>query len=165
LYGHDLSGVEGCRRAADVITYLETLTERRGPTHRSAEMQNSIFIARLAGPVLAWVGLAILLRPQAFRGMVQSFMASPATLYLTGFLALVGSVALVLVHNLWSPDWRVIITVLGWVGVVKGAVIIVRPQSILSLGGVFLARRGAVLVTAAANFIIGLILSYFGYFS
>jgi hypothetical protein len=128
-------------------------------------MHSSIFIARLAGPVLALVGLAILLRPQAFRAVLQSFMASPATLYLTGFLALVGSVALVLVHNLWVLDWRIIITVLGWVGVVKGAVIIVQPQSILSLGRVFAARRDAVLVTAAANFIIGLILSYFGYLS
>jgi hypothetical protein len=128
-------------------------------------MHNSIFIARLAGPVLALVGLAILLRPQAFRAVLQSFMASPATLYLTGFLALIGSVALVLVHNLWVLDWRIIITVLGWVGVVKGAVIIVQPQSILSLGRVFAARRDAVLVTAAANFIIGLILSYFGYLS
>ena len=128
-------------------------------------MHNSIFIARLAGPVLALVGLAILLRPQAFRAVLQSFMASPATLYLTGFLALIGSVALVLVHNLWVADWRIIITVLGWVGVVKGAVIIVQPQSILSLGRVFAARRDAVLVTAAANFIIGLILSYFGYLS
>ena len=128
-------------------------------------MHNSIFIARLAGPVLALVGLAILLRPQAFRAVLQSFMASPATLYLTGFLALIGSVALVLVHNLWVADWRIIITVLGWVGVVKGAMIIVQPQSILSLGRVFAARRDAVLVTAAANFIIGLILSYFGYLS
>jgi hypothetical protein len=128
-------------------------------------MPSSIFIARLAGPVLAWIGLAILLRPAAFRLVLQSFMASPAILYLTGFLALIGSMALILVHNLWVADWRLLITVLGWVGLVKGAVIILQPQSILSLGRVFAARRNAVLVTAAANFVIGLILSYFGYWA
>jgi hypothetical protein len=126
-------------------------------------MHSSIFIARLVGPALAWVGLAILLRPQAFRLVLQSFMASPATLYLTGFLALIGSLALVLVHNLWVADWRVVVTVLGWVGVVKGAAIIMRPESVVALGGLFRAGRGTIFVAAAANLVIGGVLSYFGY--
>jgi hypothetical protein len=126
-------------------------------------MQNSIFLARLAGPVLTVVGLAILIRPRAFREVLQSFLASPATLYLTGSLALLGSLAVVLSHNLWVPDWRLIITVAAWIGLLKGAVIILQPRPILSMARWLAAHRTALLAIGATNSAIGLVLSYFGY--
>jgi uncharacterized membrane protein len=126
-------------------------------------MQNSIFLARLAGPVLTLVGLAILFRPQAFRDVLHSYLASPAMLYLTGFLALLGSMAVVLTHNLWVLDWRLIITVAAWIGLLKGAVIILQPQPILSMARWLATHRNAILVIGATNSVIGLVLSYFGY--
>ncbi|MGB8843725.1 MAG: hypothetical protein WCC64_21955 [Aliidongia sp.] len=128
-------------------------------------MQNSLFLARLGGPVLTLVGLAILFRPRAFRDVLHSFQASPATLYLTGFLAVLGSMALVLTHNLWVLDWRLIITVAAWVGVLKGAVILLQPQPILSLARWFAAHQGAILAIGAMNSVIGLVLCYFGYWA
>ena len=39
-------------------------------------------------------------------------------IFITGVLALIAGLAIVNAHNLWVPDWRVVVTVLGWLSVV-----------------------------------------------
>ena len=41
-------------------------------------MQTSIFLARLIGPVMALVGVSLLVNELAFRKMAQEFLRSPA---------------------------------------------------------------------------------------
>jgi|HubBroStandDraft_1064217.scaffolds.fasta_scaffold00046_28 hypothetical protein len=126
-------------------------------------MTSSFYIARLFGPVFILVALAILLRPHGFRPVLESFLSSPATLFLAGFLALLGSLAVVLVHNLWVLDWRLVITLCAWAGVLKGAVILFSPQAFVTLGrSVFVAHRG-ILASAATALVVGSVLTYFGY--
>jgi uncharacterized membrane protein len=127
------------------------------------DMPVSIFIAKLLGPIYVLVGIALLFRPQAFRALLQEFIASPVLIYLAGVLGLLGGWALVLSHNVWTLDWRLIITLLGWVMVVRAVVTIFRPQWIVSLGSKLLEHRGIFLGAAVINLGIGLVLSYFGY--
>ena len=42
--------------------------------------------------------------------------------------------ALVLTHNVWRADWPVIITILGWLAAIGGAVRIVMPQGTERVG-------------------------------
>ena len=126
-------------------------------------MQTSIFIAKLLGPIFVLVGLAILLRPQMFRDLLQEFLKSPVLMYLAGFLGLLGGLALVLTHNIWALDWRLIITLLGWVSIVRATVTIFQPQQIVSVGSKLLEHRGIFFGAAVIDLVTGLVLSYFGY--
>jgi len=128
-------------------------------------MPTSIFIARLLGPLFVVVGIAIPLRAQAFRDLLQEFIRSPALLYLAGFFGLLGGVALVLTQNVWVLDWRLIITLIGWVTIVRAVVTIFRPEMIVAIGSRIYDSRGIFLGAASINFIIGLVLCYFGYFA
>lgn len=127
-------------------------------------MSASIFIAKLLGPMFVLVGIALPLREQMFRTILRELIQSPILLYLAGFFGLLGGLALVLTHNLWVLDWRVIITLIGWVTIVRAVVTIFQPQWIVALGSELLQRRELLLGAAALNLIIGLVLSYFGYF-
>lgn len=40
----------------------------------------------------------------------------------SGYIALVLGLATVLLHNIWVADWRVVITVFGWLSLLKGVV-------------------------------------------
>ena len=91
-------------------------------------MQPSIFVAKLLGPIFVLVGIAILSKPQAFRALSKEFIDSPALMYLAGFLGLLGGLALVLTHNVWLLDWRLIITLIGWASVVRAVVTIFQPR-------------------------------------
>jgi len=128
-------------------------------------MPTSIFIAKLLGPVFVIVGVALPLRAQAFRTMLQEFIRSPILLYLAGFFGLLGGLALVLTHNVWVLNWRLIITLIGWVTIVRAVVTILRPQIVVTVGSKLLRRRDIFFGAAALNVVIGLVLSYFGYFT
>jgi uncharacterized membrane protein len=126
-------------------------------------MQTSLFIAKLLGPMLLVVGVALLTRLEAFRALLREFIASGVLLYLAGFLGLLAGLALLLTHNVWALDWRVLITLIGWATIVRALVTIFRPQWIVSAGAKLIALKGAFAAAAAVDLIIGAILSYFGY--
>lgn len=126
-------------------------------------MQISLFVAKLLGPVFLVVGVALLTRPEAFRALLREFVASGVMMYLAGFLGLLAGLALVLLHNVWTLDWRVVITLIGWTSLVRAIVTIFRPQAIASIGAKLLERPSAFVVAGAADLVIGAILSDFGY--
>ncbi len=126
-------------------------------------MSTSIFIARLLGPLFVVVGIAVPLKTQMFRAILREFNQSRALLYLAGVLGLVGGLAIVLTHNLWVRDWRLIITLIGWVTILRALVTIFQPQWIVALAGKIGENRSWLVSAAVADLLIGLILSYFGY--
>ena len=79
---------------------------------------HSKLIARLMGPVLLVMGLGMALglwlSPDTFNGVMRDFMGNLAIIWLIGILALVAGLAIINAHNLWIGDWRVLITILGW---------------------------------------------------
>jgi len=127
------------------------------------DMETSIFIAKLLGPMFALVGIAILSKPEAFRALLKEFIESRVLMYLAGYLGLVGGLALVLTQNVWLLDWRLIITLIGWVSIVRAVVTIFQPQRIVSLGVKTMEHQGIFFGAAVIDLVIGLILSYFGY--
>lgn len=126
-------------------------------------MQASLFIARLLGPMFLVVAVALLFKPQMFRTILQEFIGGATWLYLAGFFGLLGGLALVLTHNVWVADWRLIITLIGWITLVRALISIFQPQWIVATGSAILKQRGIFVGAAAMNLIVGLVLSYFGY--
>jgi uncharacterized membrane protein len=127
-------------------------------------MPASIFIAKLLGPIFVLVGAALLVKAQMFRGILQEFIRSQALLYLAGVLGLLGGLALVLTHNVWALDWRVIITLIGWIAIVRAVVTVFEPRLIVALGSKLLQHPGFFFGAAVVDLVIGIALSYFGYF-
>jgi hypothetical protein len=126
-------------------------------------METSIFLARLIGPVLLVMGVGMVANRQGFRTMAEEFLASRALIFLAGLLALVPGLAIVLVHNVWAFDWRLIITVLGWLSVIGGMFRILLPQQVTAVGSAMLARDHVLTVGGIAMLVIGAILTLFGY--
>jgi hypothetical protein len=128
-------------------------------------MQTSLFVAKLLGPVFLVVGAALLSRPEAFRALLREFVASGVLMYLAGFLGLLGGLALLIVHNVWALDWRLVITLIGWASLVRALVTIFRPQAIVSIADRLIEYKGAFRAAAVIDLVIGAALSYFGYWA
>ncbi|MGA7329963.1 MAG: hypothetical protein WBX25_37140 [Rhodomicrobium sp.] len=129
------------------------------------DIQTSVFIARLLGPVFLTAGFALLLDGKRFREILREFIDSPALLYFAGFLGLLGGLALVLTHNVWLISWRLLITVMGWVTLVRALATMFRPQWIVAAGRVYLEHPAYISGAAVLSWVLGFILSYFGYFA
>jgi len=127
-------------------------------------MQTSLFIAKLLGPVYAVVGVALFFKGQMFREILKNFIDSPALVYLAGFMGLLAGLTLVLAHNVWVLDWRLVITLIGWIAIVRALITIFHPHYVVTAGFTILERPKLLFVAASINLAIGLTLSYFGYF-
>ncbi len=126
-------------------------------------MASSIYLARLIGPVALAVALALAFNAATFRAMANEFLASNALVFLSGFLTLVAGVAIVLAHNLWTADWRVIVTIVGWLAIITGAIRLIFPDRAAAFGRPMLHKPHTLQIGAAVWLIVGALLCYFGY--
>src|SRR6478736_1278795 len=121
-------------------------------------MANSLFLARLIGPVMLVVGLAVFANQRGFREMAEEFLASRALMFLSGFILMPAGLAVVLTHNVWAADWRVLITILGWLTAIGGALRMLGPQGLKRAGEAFLRNDRSPQLAGAIWVAIGLVL-------
>jgi hypothetical protein len=126
-------------------------------------MPTSIFLAKLIGPVALAIGIGLIANAAAYRKLADELLRSRALIYLSGLLALSAGLAIVLSHNVWTADWRVLITVIGWLAVLGGVVRVVLPQGTEAIGRRVLQHPQSLLIAAVIWLAIGAILSFFGY--
>ena len=126
-------------------------------------MPNSLFLARLIGPVMLVIGIAVFANPRGFRDMAGEFLGSRALMFLAGFVMMPAGLAIVLTHNLWAADWRVLITVLGWLLAIGGAVRIFEPPFLTRTARGLLKQPHFTTIAAAIWVALGLLFCFFGY--
>jgi hypothetical protein len=126
-------------------------------------MSNSLFLARLIGPVMLVVGLAVFANPRGFREIAEEFLASRALMFLSGLIIMPVGVAIVLTHNIWTADWRVAITVFGWLCAIGGALRLFGPLFVVKAGHAMLRQSYFTPIAAAIWVVLGLLFCFFGY--
>lgn len=128
-------------------------------------MQTSIFLAKIIGPVFLVVGLIVLLNPSRIRTVVREFLQGEAFIFLSGIVTLPIGLALVNTHNVWSWDWRVAITVFGWLAVFAGIARLAFGAQIKHIGAAMIDNQTALMATGILIPLFGAWLSWIGYLS
>ncbi len=127
-------------------------------------MANSVYLAKLIGPVVLAIAIGLFVNAKHYRSMAEEGLRSGALIYMSGVLALTAGLAVVLAHNVWAADWRILITLIGWLALIGGAVRIIHPQTSQDMGRWFLKHPQGLTIAGAVWGIVGLILCFFGYF-
>ncbi len=126
-------------------------------------MPISIFLAKLIGPVMIVIGLAVIIHQEDFRKLAQEFISSRALLFLSGLIMLPAGIAILIVHNVWRLDWRVLITIMGWLLTVGGAIRLLAPRFVAERGSTMLKHPQMPLIAGIVWAAIGCILFFYGY--
>jgi hypothetical protein len=126
-------------------------------------MTPSVFIARILGPVLLIIGIGLLLEGETFRAMAGGFVRDQGLIYLTGILTLAAGLAILNVHHLWTRDWRVVITILGWLFLIGGIVRILALSAVETLGASVIAHPRWPIAGAVVTLALGAFLTVMGY--
>ena len=105
-------------------------------------MQKSLIIARLLGPVLSAIGIGMLVNQPSYREMAAQFFGGLPFIYFSGILALVGGLYILNVHNIWTRDWRSVVTAVGWILTCVGAFRIIAPQFATFVASALIASAG-----------------------
>ena len=93
-------------------------------------MELSIFLAKVLGLYLVIVSIAVWLRRKNLGELAVSLAQDKVNIYFSGVIFLLLGLALVVSHNVWDTVWQSIISILGWITLVKAGIRIFFPDRI-----------------------------------
>ena len=81
---------------------------------------------------------------------------------MAGFTTVILGSLIAFYHNVWSGDWRVLITIVGWLAIVKGVALMAFPGFMRRISEPFVAGKCWKLFPYVA-FLLGLLFGWFGF--
>jgi hypothetical protein len=91
-------------------------------------MDITIFLARFWGSLFIILGLSSIIT--GFLGKVIKYTEDKTITISTGYITFLLGLATVVAHNLWVWDWRIAVTILGWITLFKGIEKIAFPERV-----------------------------------
>lgn len=123
-------------------------------------METSIFLAQLFAIIYLAAGLGLLLNRKFFKKAIDGMYKNPEMVMMGGIMALVVGFFIVKVHNIWVMDWMVLITLVGWIALIKGVLLFLAPTVLLKISKPFVKMFW---LSGVFSVVLGVILGYFGY--
>ncbi len=96
-------------------------------------MSLSIFLAQVIGLYLFLVSLAMLVHHQRFKKTAVDLAGIPLMITLTGVCMLILGLLIVVDHNIWVPDWPVVVTIIGWILLLQGLMRLFVPDAFIRM--------------------------------
>jgi hypothetical protein len=126
-------------------------------------METSQFLAKFLGLYILLMSIPLLVTPQIVRARYESFLNNEAVLKLAGNVTVLVGMFLVLLHNIWIFDWRILITLVSWLVLAEGITIVYFPEHSRSLFR-RLARKAPMICSGSIGLAISLTLIFMGFF-
>lgn len=126
-------------------------------------MEISKFLGKVLGIYLIIVSLALLVNMEQFASNVNGLLSNSPLMFTTGFFTVILGVLMVVAHNIWQWNWRVIITIIGWIALLKGLSILFYPAWINQTSTLFIQNTTVAYIAGAIDLVLGLVLCYFGF--
>ena len=126
-------------------------------------METSIFIAKILGLVYLVFGLGMLISGDYYRKSFEKIIKDPfSPLYLGGVVDLVVGFLIITYHNIWVSNWVVLVTIVGWLALLKGFSLLVFPKSMMKFSASFIKKKNW-LPYSLFVLVLGLIFGYYGF--
>ncbi|HKM88148.1 MAG TPA: hypothetical protein VJX48_06055 [Xanthobacteraceae bacterium] len=126
-------------------------------------MPPAVLIAKLVGPLFVAIGVGILLNAPFYAGAIVEAVHSPTLVYLSGVASLIAGLAMLNAYRAWTADWRVIVTILGWLMAIAGVIRIVLPQLVTTLATAIYSGPTALAIAGVIVLVLGGFLTVKGY--
>lgn len=127
-------------------------------------MDAAYFLAKLLGLMLLICGAFILLNKDRVKPIIDNLHSQPALLMLAGMLNVLFGLLIILSHPHWTMGWQVIITILGYLILIKGLLRLFAPKQNDELTRQLIQGQG-VLITGIVTLVLGVILFWAGFLS
>jgi len=116
-------------------------------------------LAEALGLYLILIGLSGLAAPQRWRAVMDGLAESPGLQMTMGVGVFAIGVAIAIAHSRLSDPLAIIVTVIGWLALLEGALLIVTPRPLLRIGRWSL---GFTRIWAIAALVLGVLLALAG---
>lgn len=121
----------------------------------------SNYLAEIFGISIVVISLALLLRDRYIKRIFSSVENEECMLF-CGFVSFVIGIAIILAHNVWVKNWQVIVTILGWMSLLKGLAMLFMPELVKSYVKK-VENKNWLPIALVVMVFVGLVITYFGF--
>jgi hypothetical protein len=125
-------------------------------------METSIFIAKIIATIYLSFGVGLLFSGTYYKKEMAKLLDNSAFMIFGGFMAIIFGLLIIENHNYWVKNWTVIITIIGWIALVKGIFLLAFPRSLNFFKPMLTSEYFTKFLTPLV-IIFGLIFAYFGF--
>jgi uncharacterized membrane protein len=123
-------------------------------------MTNSIFLAKFWGWYLIIFFLILSFNPKRIK-QIFNHLKDEKFLIIFSFVAIIVGLLNVLVHNIWEPSYKLIITLIGWLSLFIGLSLFMFPKQ--TVNSLELINIKLVQIIYTLLFFVGIFLLNIGY--
>jgi hypothetical protein len=127
------------------------------PQHRTR------MFARVLGPFLFISCVTAVVRASDMRTIVTDFGANPVWPWVAGAFILVGGLIIVALHQCWRGAAAIVVSLMGWLLVLRGLFVLSFPRAFMSLANSVLDASALWRTVCVCFALIGLYLTYVGW--
>lgn len=127
--------------------------------------QRTRTLARIVGPVLLVVPLAIITRAGALDLLFPAFFQDAPLVLITGVFTLILGFVFITAHHHWTGAAAIVLSALAWLTALRGVVLLAAPDLAAQMARVVTLTPAIAYIVAAITLVIGLWLTFVGWFS
>lgn len=126
-------------------------------------MDASKLLARIIGFYLIIISTAMFQNIHQFMFLVRGLMVDRYLVFLTALLTIILGLVLVISHNVWQMNWRILITIIAWATLIKGLLLLFSPY-LLTIGTLVMVNHVSyAYIGACINFFLGCLIASQGF--
>lgn len=122
-------------------------------------MDISLVLAQIMGIFFVVVGISMAANSKETATAVEEMAQNKGILWMGGIIALLIGASVVVLNDSWTSGLSLLVTILGWLALIKGVFILFFPRA---AGGLYrkCGKSGTMVFWGLVALIIGLILLY-----
>lgn len=126
-------------------------------------MNTTIFLAQIWGPALVAISIGFFISQKYYVKVYRDIEKEPLAALVFGMVGMAAGIVHILVHNVWGTTPEFIISLLGWLLLIKSTMFIVLPE-IVDKAGNWALRAKLNPISKVLTLIVGVYIVWIGYF-
>lgn len=91
-------------------------------------------LAEMFGLYMIVIGIGGLAAPDRWRAVLDDLNRSPGLVVALGFAVFAVGATLVLIHSIWTDPLAIIVSLIGYVALIEGALLLAAPGPLIRIG-------------------------------
>ena len=119
---------------------------------------------QLLGIVYLAVGIGVLINKDVLQMILKGFVGNSCVIHICGIATVAIGYLMVSFYNNWHWSWLLLITIIGWLALLKGLFILLFPQSFIGVVNWWMTKKWLPAVWPICVILLGAVMSYLGFF-
>lgn len=125
-------------------------------------METSVLIAKIISVIYLSFGVGLIFNTSFYKKGIEKLLDSASFTILAGMIAVIIGIVIIEFHNIWEKNWTIVITIIGWIALIKGILLLTFPKSMVFFKPMFQLEK-LYKFLAPLVILFGLIFAYFGF--